>query len=401
MIVALSFFGLVYGFAFPTAALAWDDCPKGLVNDPFPGECRRYEDTNGDGICDLSQPKPAATTTTTEVVASTTTTTTKVAATSATAATTTTASGEPPTGDCPLGPCIGCGACFGVPVLTATASAVSSSEDGEIIEASAVAGAATVAAVGDSGNTTTTTPSSGGPDSLAAAVSNGTAPASTTDDSGGSPLMTQYMVSPIAIAFFLIYGVSFILYKTKRIRIATHRKIWNVLLAATFLITGIFGLILTIQLDYELPFRIPFDLLFWHVEAGIVMTLISLFHLGWHFNYYRNLLRSSRCKARAVRQAERVRTATAGGSVAAGGLVAAGGRVAAGESVNAGQPATATTARVAGTGQPPTEAREQRRLERETRRSAAAARGIAARRMTAEPERAARAPHPWTEFEAE
>jgi hypothetical protein len=30
-------------------------CPKGLVNDPFPGRCRRYTDLDGDGICDYSQ----------------------------------------------------------------------------------------------------------------------------------------------------------------------------------------------------------------------------------------------------------------------------------------------------------------------------------------------------------
>jgi hypothetical protein len=30
-------------------------CPYGLVNDPFPGQCPRYTDLNGDGICDLSQ----------------------------------------------------------------------------------------------------------------------------------------------------------------------------------------------------------------------------------------------------------------------------------------------------------------------------------------------------------
>jgi hypothetical protein len=30
-------------------------CPYGLVNDPFPGQCGRYMDANGDGICDLSQ----------------------------------------------------------------------------------------------------------------------------------------------------------------------------------------------------------------------------------------------------------------------------------------------------------------------------------------------------------
>ena len=41
------------GFALPV--LAWDDCPLGLVDDPYPGACRRYVDTNGDGICDHSQ----------------------------------------------------------------------------------------------------------------------------------------------------------------------------------------------------------------------------------------------------------------------------------------------------------------------------------------------------------
>lgn len=31
-------------------------CPIGLVNDPFPGECRYYIDRDGNGICDLSEP---------------------------------------------------------------------------------------------------------------------------------------------------------------------------------------------------------------------------------------------------------------------------------------------------------------------------------------------------------
>jgi hypothetical protein len=30
-------------------------CPYGLVNDPYPGQCRHYIDSSGDGICDLSQ----------------------------------------------------------------------------------------------------------------------------------------------------------------------------------------------------------------------------------------------------------------------------------------------------------------------------------------------------------
>jgi len=37
---------------------AWDNCPYGLEDDPYPGECKRYIDTDDDGICDRSQPAP-------------------------------------------------------------------------------------------------------------------------------------------------------------------------------------------------------------------------------------------------------------------------------------------------------------------------------------------------------
>jgi len=42
----------------PVSVLAWDDCSKGKVNDPYPGDCARYVDTDGNGICDHSEPAP-------------------------------------------------------------------------------------------------------------------------------------------------------------------------------------------------------------------------------------------------------------------------------------------------------------------------------------------------------
>jgi hypothetical protein len=117
-------------------------------------------------------------------------------------------------------------------------------------------------------------------------------------------MFTRYNVSPIAIVLLIAYVLSFVLYKKGRIKITTHRKIWNVLLLVTFLTTGLFGLILAIRRDYALLFSFPVNLLFWHVEAGVVMTVVSIFHLSWHLNYYRELLRGGREKLNAARCCE-------------------------------------------------------------------------------------------------
>jgi hypothetical protein len=39
-------------------AYAWNDCPFGLIDDPSPGRCRLYIDSNNDRICDRSQKEP-------------------------------------------------------------------------------------------------------------------------------------------------------------------------------------------------------------------------------------------------------------------------------------------------------------------------------------------------------
>jgi hypothetical protein len=43
----------------PTAGTGQESgvaCRFGLVNDPYPGQCRQYVDSNGDGVCDYSVP---------------------------------------------------------------------------------------------------------------------------------------------------------------------------------------------------------------------------------------------------------------------------------------------------------------------------------------------------------
>ena len=110
--------------------------------------------------------------------------------------------------------------------------------------------------------------------------------------SGGEPVAAavsgppQYYFSPVAIGFLAVYGLSFGLYRTRRMRVATHRKIWNMLLLATFLLCGLMGLLLALGITRSTPWALPSWLLVWHVETGIAMCFISFFHIGWHARYY-------------------------------------------------------------------------------------------------------------------
>ena len=153
---------------------AWDNCPLGLEDDPYPGDCARYVDTDGDGICDLSQPAP---------------------------------------------------------------------EDREEQQES-------------------------------------------KESAGGK---IDYFFIHIVLILITFYFVSLLISKKKKKK-CQHRKIWNILLLITFLISGIFGILLVLDINYGI--KIPFysDLLFWHVEFGIAMTIISIFHITWYWKYFKNMI---------------------------------------------------------------------------------------------------------------
>ncbi|MFH1722516.1 MAG: hypothetical protein ABH950_07940 [Candidatus Altiarchaeota archaeon] len=55
-----SYFWIAVAFVLlsVSAGAQWDDCPFGEVGDEYPGDCVRYVDTDGDGICDHSEPAP-------------------------------------------------------------------------------------------------------------------------------------------------------------------------------------------------------------------------------------------------------------------------------------------------------------------------------------------------------
>jgi hypothetical protein len=107
-----------------------------------------------------------------------------------------------------------------------------------------------------------------------------------------APAVTLYnrysllLISGLSIGLYII---SFMLAKLKVIEIRIHRKIWNILLTTTFLVTAFLGLLMVIQLNYSIQVKWFKPLLTWHVSFGIGMALISIFHFLWHWSYMKKI----------------------------------------------------------------------------------------------------------------
>lgn len=170
----------------PNLTLAWNDCPFGLINDPAPGSCGRFIDTDRDGFCDHSQLAPEKR---------------KIAL---------------------------------------------SENDTE------------------------------------------------KDGNQAQKKKVGYRFFSILIALFLLYAVSLTLVKQKVISSAVHRKIWNILLLVNFLASAVLGLLLVLRTNYSLDLILPFNLLYWHVEIGIAMAAIAIFHIIWHRQYFISMVKKNK-----------------------------------------------------------------------------------------------------------
>lgn len=82
-----------------------------------------------------------------------------------------------------------------------------------------------------------------------------------------------------SVPFLGAYLATYILYKKKIIKKAFHVNLWNFILLLSFIVSGGAGFILTVLMEMGIISSINLGLLYWHVEFGITLTLVTLFHL--------------------------------------------------------------------------------------------------------------------------
>ncbi len=116
----------------------------------------------------------------------------------------------------------------------------------------------------------------------------------TTENDTANRRGSSYYFLPVIISLVILYCLTWLLSAKKLIKTITHRKIWNVVLLVSLLGSALPGIILILNIDFDTNITLPFNMLFWHVEAGLVLGVVAVFHIAWHRRYFAKILAINR-----------------------------------------------------------------------------------------------------------
>ena len=100
-----------------------------------------------------------------------------------------------------------------------------------------------------------------------------------------------------SIPFLVGYIVTYTLYKTGLIKKSIHVNLWNFILFSAFLVTALAGFLLMVLLELGIITSINLGLLYWHVEFGITMALVTVFHISIYWKSTRRLFTGGKVKS--------------------------------------------------------------------------------------------------------
>ncbi len=115
---------------------------------------------------------------------------------------------------------------------------------------------------------------------------------------------TSYYPLQITFVLAILYLFSLFLVKKKVITLTGHKKIWNIALTASFVVVAITSIQYLLVLEYGLFWTFGMNINRLHIELGIVMITISIFHIFWHVSYYKSIFKRSKSKKSSENSSE-------------------------------------------------------------------------------------------------
>ncbi|HNR25548.1 MAG TPA: hypothetical protein PKI66_02405 [Methanobacteriaceae archaeon] len=86
------------------------------------------------------------------------------------------------------------------------------------------------------------------------------------------------------------YLFTYTLYKKKLLKKTLHVNLWNFIIGIVFLVSGGGGFLLLILMELGIILPLSPQLLYWHVELGISLVLVTLFHFHCYWRSARKMI---------------------------------------------------------------------------------------------------------------
>ena len=91
------------------------------------------------------------------------------------------------------------------------------------------------------------------------------------------------------LPFIGIYLITYTFYKFKIIKKGLHINLWNFIIGLAFIISGVAGFLLLIFMALGIKSPINQGFMYWHVEIGTTLTLITIFHFRDYWKSAKNM----------------------------------------------------------------------------------------------------------------
>jgi spermidine synthase len=96
----------------------------------------------------------------------------------------------------------------------------------------------------------------------------------------------MYNVIGIGLTAIVLYSISYFFCRINLISLQFHKKLWNFILAAVFILTALAGVFMALQINYKWDIPEIKTILKLHVEMGIGMAVTGIFHFFRHLTYF-------------------------------------------------------------------------------------------------------------------
>lgn len=96
----------------------------------------------------------------------------------------------------------------------------------------------------------------------------------------------MYNVLGTGLTAILLYSISYFFCRINVISLQLHRRVWNIILAGTFVVTAFAGIFLALQINYKWDIPLIKSILKLHVEMGAGLSVTGFLHLIRHLSYF-------------------------------------------------------------------------------------------------------------------